>query len=385
MDVKQIYEFLNGAREEVFGAQDTQIEDLSGIVQLGTTIENAVAYEKFANALVNRIGRTIFVARKYDGGAPSVYRDEWEFGSIKQKIQAELPQATENETWELQDGQSYDENIFYGSKVSVKFYNGKVAYEIPLSVTNEQLKQSFLSLESMNSFLSMLYNNVQNALTIYMDLLISRTINNFIGETIFDEYGSSALNSKSTVKAINLLYEYNQKHQSATLTASNCLESPEFLRWATYRMKRYVARFRKATKLYNIDKKVRFTPTNLLHFVVLADFASLQETYLQSTTYHDEMVKLPYYEEVACWQSMGDDDSMEESSKIHVNTASGHEIECSGVLAVMFDHDALGVTNYNRRVTSHYNAKAEFTNQWHKSDGEYFNDTSENFVVFFIA
>lgn len=385
MEVKQIYKFLNGAREEVFGAQDTQIEDLSGIIQLGTTIENAVAYEKFANALVNRIGRTIFVARKYDGGAPSVYRDEWEFGSIKQKIQAELPNATENETWELQDGQSYDENIFYGSQVSAKFYNGKVAYEIPLSVTNEQLKQSFLSLESMNSFLSMLYNNVQNALTIYMDLLISRTINNFIGETIYDEYGATALNSKSSVKAINLLYEYNQKHQSATLTASNCLESPEFLRWATYRMKRYVARFRKANKLYNIDKKVRFTPSNLLHFVVLSDFASLQETYLQSTTYHDEMVKLPFYEEVACWQSMGDDDSMEESSKIHVNTASGHEVECSGVLAVMFDHDALGVTNYNRRVTSHYNAKAEFTNQWHKSDGEYFNDTSENFVVFFIA
>ena len=385
MDVKQIYEFLNDARDEVFGAQDTKIEDLQGIIQLGTTIENATKYEQFANALVNRIGRTIFVARKYDGGAPRVYRDEWEFGSIKQKIQAELPTATENETWELQDGQSYDENIFYGSKVSVKFYNGKVAYEIPLSVTDIQLKQSFLSLESMNSFLSMLYNNVQNALTIYMDLLISRTLNNFIGETIFNEYGSSALNSKSTVKAINLLYEYNQKHAGATLTASNCLESAEFLKWATYRMKRYVTRFRKATKLYNIDKKVRFTPTNLLHFVVLSDFASLQETYLQSSTYHDEMVKLPYYEEVACWQSMGEDDSIEESAKVKVTTASGHDVEVDGVLAVMFDHDALGVTNYNRRVTSHYNAKAEFTNQWHKSDGEYFNDTSENFIVFFVA
>lgn len=385
MEVKQIYQFLNDARDEVFGAQDTKIEDLQGIVQLGTTIENAVAYEKFANALVNRIGRTIFVARKYDGGAPRVYRDEWEFGSIKQKIQAELPTATENETWELQDGQSYDENVFYGSNVSVKFYNGKVAYEIPLSVTDIQLKQSFLSLESMNSFLSMLYNNVQNALTIYMDLLISRTLNNFIGETIFNEYGSSALNSKSTVKAINLLYEYNQKHAGATLTASNCLESADFLKWATYRMKRYVTRFRKATKLYNIDKKVRFTPTNLLHFVVLSDFASLQETYLQSSTYHDEMVKLPYYEEVACWQSMGEDDSIEESAKVKVTTASGHDVEVDGVLAVMFDHDSLGVTNYNRRVTSHYNAKAEFTNQWHKSDGEYFNDTSENFIVFFIA
>ena len=384
MEVKQIYTFLNDAREEVFGAQDTQIEDLQGIVQLGDTIQNAMAYEKFANALVNRIGRTIFVTRKYDGGAPSVYRDEWEFGSIKQKIQGELPNATENETWELQDGQSYDENVFYGSSVSVKFYNGKVAYEIPLSVTDVQIKQSFLSLESMNSFLSMLYNNVQNALTIYMDVLISRTINNFIGETMYDEYQGASFDSKSSVKAINLLYEYNQTH-TPTLTASECLESPDFLKWATYRMDRYVARFRKATKLYNIEKKVRFTPKNLLHFVVLSDFASLQKIYLQSNTYHDEMVKLPLYEEVACWQSMGDDDSLDESAKVHITTASGHEVDASGVLAVMFDHDALGVTNYNRRVTSHYNAKAEFTNQWHKSDGEYFNDTSENFVVFFIA
>ena len=384
MEVKQIYTFLNDAREEVFGAQDTQIEDLQGIVQLGDTIQNAMAYEKFANALVNRIGRTIFVTRKYDGGAPSVYRDEWEFGSIKQKSQGELPNATENETWELQDGQSYDENVFYGSSVSVKFYNGKVAYEIPLSVTDVQIKQSFLSLESMNSFLSMLYNNVQNALTIYMDVLISRTINNFIGETMYDEYQGASFDSKSSVKAINLLYEYNQTH-TPTLTASECLESPDFLKWATYRMDRYVARFRKATKLYNIEKKVRFTPKNLLHFVVLSDFASLQKIYLQSNTYHDEMVKLPLYEEVACWQSMGDDDSLDESAKVHITTASGHEVDASGILAVMFDHDALGVTNYNRRVTSHYNAKAEFTNQWHKSDGEYFNDTSENFVVFFIA
>ena len=88
---------------------------------------------------------------------------------------------------------------------------------------------------------------------------------------------------------------------------------------------------------------------------------------------------------MASWQATGKDYAFEDVSKIDVTSASGAHVSVSGVLGVMFDRDALGVTNLDKRVTTNYNAKAEFFNNYYKFDAGYFNDTNENFVVFFIA
>lgn len=382
MKVEQIYNLMNTVTSEILGDSVVVSEDLSNVVDIGVAIMNANALDNYVRSLVNHIGKVVFVNRVYRGGAPSVLMDGWEYGSILEKISMELPDVEINETWKLEDRTSYDPNIFYKPKVSAKFFNKRVTFEIPISITERQVKESFSNAMQLNGLISMIYNGVENAMTVNIDALVMRTINNMIAETIHAEYNAEELNSKSTVKAVNLLKLYNDANNTK-LTGEVAIKTPEFVRYASLVMKNYIDRMSKISTLFNIEGKERFTPKDLLHVVMLADFKNSAETYLQSDTFHDEYTALPNAETVPYWQGSGEDFGFDSISEIIVNTASGNKVEANGILAVMFDRDALGVANLDRRVTTNYNAKAEFWNNYNKFEAGYFNDLAENFVVFF--
>lgn len=375
MTVVQIKDLINGVTSEVIGKTDLVNEDLSNVVDVGTEIFNATSVDNYVKALVNRIGKTVFVNRKYSGRVPSVVMDSWEFGSVLQKISSDLPEATENESWELQNGESYDPNIFYKPSISAKFFNSKVTFEIPLSFTEKQVKESFNNSNELNAFLSMLYNSVEKSMTVKTDSLVMRTINNMIGHT------------HNANKSINLLALYNDA-TGDTLTADKAIYSAEFLRFASLQIALYADRLGTMSTLFNIGGKERFTPKDDLHIVLLSEFAKGAETYLESDTFHNEMVKLPKAETVPYWQGSGQDFDFVNTSKINIKIKDGDTtktVEVGGILGVMFDRDALGISNLDRRVTTNYNPKAEFFTNWYKFDCGYYNDLNENFVMFYIA
>lgn len=387
MEIKQVWQLVNSATEEVLGRQAVVNEDLTNVVDVGEELFNANAVDKYVKTLVNHIGKVIFVNRPYRGSIPSVLMDGWEFGSVLEKIQADMPLATENESWELENGASYDPNIFYQPKVSAKFFNKRITFEIPMSFTELQVKQSFSNGTQLNGFISMLYNSVDKAMTVKMDSLVMRTINNMIGETVYSEYPLADYTTKSGVRAVNLLKLYNDKFPQAQITKAQAITSPEFIRFASMTMKNYTKRLSKMSSLFNVGGKERFTPSDLLHTVLLADFESAAEVYLYDYTgqFKDENIRFPKAETVPYWQGSGLDYSFDEISKIDIKTSENNTIQINGILGVMFDRDALGVTNLDRRVTTNYNGKAEFFNNWYKFDAGYFNDLNENFVVFFVA
>lgn len=384
MKVTQVHELVNSITSEILGESGIIQEDLSNVVDVGTQIFDANAVDAYVRKLVNQVGKMIFVNRTYSGIVPSVLMDGWEYGSVVEKIRAELPEATENESWQLQNGTSYDPNVFYQPKVEVKFFNSKVTFEVPVSIAEKQVKQSFQNGEQLNSFVSMIYNEVDKSMTIKTDELIMRTIDNFIAETIHSAYNVEALNTKSTTNAVNLLKLYNDKF-GTSLTASECITNPEFIRFASYTMGIYQNRLGRISRLFNIEKQARFTPSDKLHIILLNDFVKSADAYLQSDTYHKELVKLPNASVVPYWQGSGENYSFEDISKINIKDASGDTVEVTGILGVMFDHEALGVANLDRRVTTNYNPKAEFFTNWYKFDAGYFNAFDENFVVFFVA
>ena len=386
MEVKQIFELMNSVTSEVLGKTDLVKEDLSNVVDIGTEFFNASAVDNYVRSLVDHIGKVVFVNRPYTGAVPSVLMDGWEYGSICEKISADMPEATENESWKLEDGTSYDPNIFYQPKVSAKFFNKRVTFEIPMSFTERQVKESFDSAEQLNGFISMLYNEIDKSMTVKIDSLVMRTIDNMIGMTVYADYRAAEQNSKSGVKAVNLLKLYKDRNTSAAdMTADKAITDPEFIRFASYVMGMYEKRLAKISTLFNVGGKARFTPADLLHVVLLADFASSAGAYLQSDTFHNEFVALPKAEIVPYWQASGKGYAFADTSKIDIKMPDNNSIAVSGILGVMFDRDALGVCNRDRRVTTNYNAKGEFWNQWAKFDCEYFNDSNENFVVFFVA
>lgn len=388
MEVKQIYQIINSITSEELGLESILKEDLSNIVDVGVQVFDNTSVDNYVKSLVNHIGRVIFVNRPYAGSVPSVLMDGWQFGSVLEKITVDnVIEATENESWELTDGASYDPNIFYKPEVSAKFFNKRVTFEIPMSFTERQVKESFSSAEQLNGFMSMLYNAVDKSMTVKIDSLVMRTINNMIGETVHADFGASLISSKSGIKAVNLLYLYNNGINAGgtPITADDAITDPDFIRFASYEMGIYASRLSKISTLFNIGGKDRFTTSDYLHVVMLSDFRKSANVYLQSDVFHNELSALPNAEEVPYWQGSGTDYDFDSVSEVKITTASGDDVDVTGVLCVMFDRDALGVTNLDRRVTTNYNPKAEFFSNWYKFDAGYFNDMNENFVVFFVA
>lgn len=390
MEVKQIYQLMNTVTSEVLGESDIVAEDLQNVVDVGTKIFDANAVDNYVRSLIDHIGKVIFVNRPYSGVAPSVLMDGWEFGSVLEKVEAEIPKATENPTWNLVDGEEYKQDVFTQPKVTAKFFNNKITFEVPISITERQVKESFNNAEQLNGFLSMIYNAVEKSMTIKIDSLVMRTINNMIAETIASDYKDSLadLTTKSGIKAVNLLFLYNQKFNSGEgatkLTADKALTNKEFIRFAVYTMDLYRDRLTRISTLFNVEGKPRFTPNNLLHVVLLSDFVASTTAYLQSDTYHNDLIQLPKFEKVPYWQGSGKDYSFANVSDIHVTTANNEEVVVSGVLGVMFDREALGVCNVDRRTKTAYNARGEFFNSWYKYDCQSFNSLEENAVVFFV-
>ena len=393
MDIKQVATLMNGITTEILGEGAVVNEDLSNVVDIGKAIFDNVSYDKYVKTLVDHIGRVIFVDRKYTGGMASLYRDSWEYGAVMEKITGlSLPTAVENETWELTDGASYDPNVFTKPDVAAKFFNKRTTFEVDLSIADKQAKSAFSSAYQLNAFVSMLTNDVDKSLTVKQEGLAQRTINNLIAQSIAAEFPSVCdgdYSSSNGVKGINLLKMYNtQFNPSPALTAANCLYSAEFIRYATLVITKTLARMKKISTLFNVGELPRFTPSDRQHLILLSDFKAASDVYLQSDTFNEQYTKLPMAEDVPYWQGSGTAYDLSSISNVHAEIESGDttkEINISGVLGVAFDHDAAGITNLDRRVTSNYNPKAEFTNYFYKVDCGYFNDLNENCVVFFVA
>lgn len=381
MEVSQIKNLVNQTTKEVLGETALQIDDLSDVVSLGESVYNVKQMDNYVRTLIDQIGKIVFVDRPYVGSVPSVLMDGWEYGAVLEKITMDsLPEAQENDSWKLTNGTSYDPNVFNGPKVSAKFFNTKSTFEIPMSFADKQVKTAFQNAGQLNAFMSMIENAITNSMTVKVDSLISSTINNMIAQTF---------NDGNANRCVNLLKQYNERF-GTTLTAAKCITDPEFIRWASFRMGLYTNRLSKISKLFNIGGKERFTAGDKLHIVMLDEFARAADSYLQSDTYHETFTALPNAETVTYWQGSGTGYNFEDTSAIKVNVANpagGDDIEINktGILGVAFDGDALGVVCEDRRVTTQYNGRAEFYNNWYKFDAGYFNDLNENFVVFYVA
>lgn len=286
-----------------------------------------------------------------------------------------MPDAVENDSWKLTSGQSYDPFVFTAPDVQSKFYDSKVTYEVQMSFTEMQVKSAFNSPAEMNSFFAMIENRIRFKLTLSNDILKTRTINNLIAEKI---------HSQNNV--VNLLTMYNAEF-TKTLTASHALMDRDFLRYAIGKIKEYIKYIQRPSTLFNDGGYTTFTPESDMKMVLLSRFVNTAEVYLQSDTFHNDLVKLNGYSEVPYWQGSGNNENFDfsEISKINVTTASGNPVTQTGVIGTIFDKDACMICNANPRVTSIYNPKGEYWNYFYKYDASYFNDTMENCVVFIVA
>ena len=381
MEVTQIADIVNQTTLEVTGNQELSSSDLNKVVEIGAEVlDTDKNLDHYCNSLIDRIGKVVFVNRPYTGSTPSVMMDSWEYGAILEKIQYEgLPEAEDNDSWNLIDGQSYDPNVFHKPTVSAKFYSERRTFDIEMSFARRQVKTAFTSGAQIQAFFAMIETAISNGMTIKMDSLVQLTIANAI---------ATVYNNKLTkpVQYVDLVTAYKTATGDNTVTPENAMVTPAFTRWASMTIKRILARMRKLSTLFNAGGKYRHTPSDRLHLILHSDFTAAAEAYLYGDTYHNEFIKLPKAEEVPFWQGSGTSFGWSDTSKIIVTpTGSNSPTTINNVVGIAFDRDALGVSNLDRRVTTNWNPKAEFTNNWYKFDAGYFNDFNENIVVFTLG
>ena len=385
MKVKQIATILNTViNPEQIGETAVVNEDLSNIVDVGKALTAAGTFgenfDNFTKALIDQVGKVVFVDRVYTAQGPNLLRDAWEYGSVLQKVRCDLPDADDNKTWSLADlanGSTVDPFVITKPTVKAKYFNSKTTFEVPITLAEEQVKEAFKSPSDMNRFMSMIENRVLMKRALCTEAMSKRTLNNLIAQKI---------HAKSNV--VNLLKDYNTAY-TKTLTAATCLSDPDFLKYCAKTIMMYKKYIAEASMLYNNDGYVTFTPEDRLEFTVLSEFSKDLQVYMYADTYNKEFVQLDGYSEVAYWQGSGTNNAFNEISKIDVKalTADGTEFTVSqtGVVAVMYDRDAAAICNENERVTSIYNPKAEYWNYFYKYDCAYMNDTAENCIVFIIS
>lgn len=377
MKVEQVYEIVNALAQEALGADTPTVggDDISKVIDVGRTVFESMPMDNYVKKLVDHIGKMIFVNRPYSGRAPSVRMDGWEFGSILQKVDAGLPEAEMNPSWQLANGQEYKQDIFVApTDVTVTFWNDRVTFQIHMSFVEDQIKSAFDNINQMNAFFSMIFTKIETAMVIRLDQLIMSTINNFIANV----YANG-----NTAQKINLGEGY-----TIGTKLSDAIKSPEFIRNAAYRIKLTSDHLTNASQVFNIGKRVRHTPKDMQKIILLDAIGASADIYLQSDTFHNELTKLPNADRVSYWQYSGENYDIEDTSAIDVIPATkagaGAEVKISGVIGTIFDREALGVNNFNRRTTTHYNGAAEFVNMWFKMDAQYFNDFNENFVLIYF-
>lgn len=383
MEVTQIADIVNQTTLEVTGNAELSSSDLNKVVEIGAEVldtDDDKMFDNYTKKLIDRIGKVVFVNRPYTGSTPSVMMDSWEYGAILEKIQYEgLPEAEDNDSWNLVDGQSYDPNVFHKPEVSAKFYSERRTFDIEMSFARRQTKTAFTNGAQLQAFFSMIETAISNGMTVKMDSLVQLTLANAI---------ATVYSNKLThpVQYYDLVSMYKTATGDNTVTPENAMVKPEFTRWAAMTIKRVVARMRKLNVLFNQGGKYRHTPADRLHLILHSDFTASAEAYLYGDTYHNEFVKLPKAEEVAFWQGTGTGFNWSDTSKIIVKPSGmDSSVTVYNVVGIAWDRDALGVSNLDRRVTTNWNAKAEFTNNWYKFDAGYFNDFNENIAVFTLG
>ncbi|MBQ7797734.1 MAG: hypothetical protein IJ371_01270 [Clostridia bacterium] len=382
MEIKQIAKMLNDIYGEVTGETGQLLEDLTGVGTEGVTLQNfgetilTNGVDNYVKSLINKIGRIVNWDREYKSTAPKILKDSFEFGSILEKVRVEVDDFVENDSWKLVKGQSYDPFIFNPPSAQVKIFNGKSTYELDISITEMQVKESFRNATELNRFIAMIENRVKTKLTLANDFLAQRTINNLIGEKIH-----------ANKNVVNILSMYNAQNPSEQLTATNALSNPNFIRYAILIIAQYSDLLKEISVIYNNDGYATFTPKEKQHFILLSLFDNMVKIYLQSDTYHKELVELNGYDTVPYWQAVDKSEptSFDKLSTINIKTWNGNEVNKSGIIGVIFDENACAIANENYRVTSQWVAKGEFWNYFYKFDAMYLNDLAENCVVFVVA
>ena len=378
----QIYSIINAAVSDVLGNQAPRVKDTTSFVDLGKAMADANMYDAFYGALACRISKTVAFVRMYEKNERRVITDYQDFGAYVQKIYTELPDAVANPVWSVSNGQNpptiassnpYDVTTIVN--VSSMIYGLKGTWAIEIVLPTRQIKEAFLSLEAMGAFIDSLYMTIENSMTLDMEATENLAVSTAMASAI-----------KAGNKT-NLLQIYNEEH-AETLTVSMAMQSVPFLAFSAEKINRMAKNMKKMSKLFNASKYATFTPEDKLVVEVNTEFAEKSQYFLHSNTYHENLVKLPGYNEIPYWQGSGTSFDFADCSKINIKNDAidkNNAIEQSGIVAFVRDEENVKAYYGDRESWELPNPRNRTVIHGEQAEKGYAVDPHANAWVFYIA
>lgn len=377
MIVNQVQAFINNIVSQAYGETALAVVDQTGLVSLGKTVlssENSV--DTFLKTLIDRIYYTITSTRAYSAKISDFVMHTSDYGCVLQKIRVKPMKAVESVQYDLTAGDSVDQYVITKPEATQKLFQGRNVWEIDITIPEQGLQDAFLSFEGMSAFIDSIFQAMYNSMEQQLESSARAAVANFIGEKLYAQAKTGGL------QAIYTVQEYNKAFGTA-LTAEECDHNLDYQKFTSRLINLFVKRFAYQSKLFNTEDMVNFTPADLIRITMLSDFALSAQYYLQSDTFHNELTSLPHYTELPYWQASGTDYSFANTSSIDIVTSEGNSVKQDGIICLLADVEAIGMMCDRKRLrTSPPNAKGEYVNYFQKAEIRYFNDLSENGIVF---
>ena len=390
MKVTDASAIVNALYKEMTGATDIAVVDASNIVDIGKTLQKVTSVDSIYKSIADKVGKVVVKNKLYTGKFPNLLRDGWEFGSIMETLRVKPYTAVNDPSHNPSNG-SYPLTDYQAGGVVAKYFTDYDNFEFVYWKPTDQLWSAFNSMDEMVRFLGAIEVAVANSLTVRLQGLAKTAINNMIAQTIHADFPNTAsenYNANSYARSINVLKLYNDSTGSS-LTVENCRQSAEFLKFFVKLVMNTYDRLQDMSKIFNIDGEDTFTKAEDIDLVVLSTVANDIKVNMQSDVYHKDLVSLPNYETVPYWQASGTSYDESVIGEIKVTIKTGDEttatIELPGILGVMFDKNAIGINCEKRKTTTFYHPDLDQTKFFDKYFAQYYNDFSENFVVFYVA
>lgn len=392
MKAKQIYSLLNDINAQMWGEDAVDVYDASGIVSLGNAVlSSQTDTDAFLNALVDRIGKTIIRTLDLELDFPTLFMNEFEFGAILQKITVNPFDAIANSAWEVGEN-GFTPTLLDVNKpsVTVKMFKGATTWRFAVTIPDDLFMSAFTDAGSMGNFITAITSAMNDSMVMSINNMSRTAINNFIAEKFKNDNG-----------CINVLEAYNTLFADNALTEAEAMVSKEFYRFATNYIRKYITYLSQPSKLYNVDGTLRVTARDNMHVLMLTDFVAGFDSYLSSDSFHNDVLGMPLYSEVAYWQgNLGeDDDSNDIINDFSINSSinivpSSEESEADptkrtainkgGIICVLADRQAVAVGINRRRAGAFYNSIDGYENIKSDATIQWINDLGENGIIFYM-
>ena len=390
--ISQKYAVVNDAIADALGENASITElDTTGLVNFGSQLESMGLLEGFFGALANRIVKTIYFVRVYGERRRSVLRDEHEFGAFVQKVYYKMPDLVANPEYQIPQApvapataytynQSSPYDVNTTIEVSCSVYGGQGTLALEFVRPVDQIRTAFLSEAEMIRFIDGLYLAAENKIKLAEEEVTDMAVNTAMAYDI----------NAGLVR--NLLTEYNALLPEGTdpLTADAAMRDADFLRYAAMEIKQAIDFMGEMSVVYNAEGYETFTDRENLVVEMLSMFNAFSEVYLQSDTFHKELVELPRFEPVPRWQRLDNSvkQSFEDVSSINVSNDainSGTAIEQAGIIC--FIHDVEHVAAYfgHRRTWEKYNERQDLYIHGDTMRKGFAVDGHANGLVFVVA